>query len=36
MLAATKGGAVLSISYVNDEEVDLPDLIDQYLTAVGK
>ena len=36
MIAATKGGAVLSISYVNDEEVDLPDLIDQYLTAVGK
>ena len=35
MLAATKGGAILSISYVNDEEVDLPDLIDQYLTAVG-
>ncbi|MBQ8094322.1 MAG: polysaccharide deacetylase family protein [Clostridia bacterium] len=35
MIAATKSGAILSISYIIDEDVDLPDLIDQYLSSIG-
>ena len=35
MISATKNGAILSISYLNDEEVDLPDIVDQYLDAVS-
>ncbi|MBQ7488859.1 MAG: polysaccharide deacetylase family protein [Clostridia bacterium] len=34
MIAATKPGAILSISYIIDEMVDLPTLIDIYLTNV--